>query len=177
MRYWLPVALVAATLVTAATLFASPASAQAQGSKATRDYVQAAGQSDAFEMLEAQTALTQSADPQVRAFAQMMLADHGRTSQALQQATATSGLTPPPMGVGADQAPLLGALQGLRGREFDQAYWRHQVLGHRSALTATQIYAASGDDAAVRQAAQAAVPIIQAHLQKAEQMAAMTGGS
>ena len=176
MRPWIPVALVAAALVTV-TLLAGPASAQEAGSKATRDYVQAAGQSDAFEMLEAQTALTQSRDPQVRAYAQGMLADHGRTSQALQQATATSGLTPPPMGVGADQAPLLGALQGLRGLEFDQAYWRHQMLGHRSALTTAQMYAASGDDAAVRQAAQAAVPIIQAHLQQAKKMAAASGDS
>lgn len=176
MRPWVPVAIVAAALVTAA-LLAGPASAQEPGSKATRDYVQAAGQSDAFEMLEAETALTESHDPQVRAFAQAMLADHGRTSQALQQATATSGLKPPPMVVGADQAPLLGALQGLRGSEFDQAYWRHQVLGHHSALAMTQMYAASGDDAAVRQAARSAVPIIQAHLQQAEQMAAATGGS
>lgn len=164
-------------LFIATMLIAGAAAAQEPGSKATRDYVQAAGQSDAFEIMEAQTALTESLDPQVRAFAQRMIADHGQTSQTLQQATARDGLKPPPMGVGADQAPLLGALQGLRGREFDQAYWRHQALGHQSALTATQMYAANGDDPAVRQAAASAVPIIQAHLQMAEQMAAATAGS
>lgn len=161
----------------AIVLLASPAVAQTPGSAQTRNYVDAAGQSDAFEVLEAHTALTQSGDPQVRAFAQQMLRDHGQLSQALSQATARAGVMPPPMGVGADQAPLLAALQSLRGAEFDRTYWRHQALAHRSALTATRLYAAMGDNPAVRQAASAAVPIITAHLTMAEQMQARSEGS
>jgi putative membrane protein len=165
--------LLAAALVagTAAIAFvASAASAEEPGSRATRDYVQAAGNSDAFEIAEAETALNESKDPDVRRFAQQMIQEHTRTSQALQDATARAGLKPPPKTVGADQAPLLGALQGLRGPDFDRAYWKHQALGHRSALTETQKYATTGDNPAVRQAAQAALPIIQAHLQMAERM-------
>ena len=152
------------------------ATAQEKGSAKTRDYVAAAGQSDAFEMLEADTALTQSTDPQVRAFAQQMLADHTRLADTLRQATDKSAVAPPPMGVGADQAPLLGALQSLHGPDFDRAYWTHQALAHRSALTTTQLYAANGDDRAVRDAASAAVPIIAGHLAMAERMQAKTGG-
>ena len=162
---------VGGALVAAGLALAAPAGAQEPGSRATRDYVQAAGNSDAFERLEAETALTQSADPQVRAYAQMMVADHARTTQTLTAATQRAGLKPPPMGVGADQAPLLGALQGLRGPEFDRTYWTHQVIGHRAALAMTQQYAGNGDNAAVREAARAALPIIQAHLQQAERMA------
>jgi putative membrane protein len=157
-----------------AVLAAGPARAQEKGSRMTRDYVASAAQSDAFEMLEAETALTQSRDPQVRAFAQAMLRDHGRTSQTLRDAAQRSGLKPPPMGLGADQAPLLSSLQSLRGPDFDKTYWRHQALGHRSALVTAQRYAAKGDDPAVRQAAATAVPIISAHLAEAERMA---GGS
>ena len=168
----------AAVISSVAALFvlASPASAQTVGSAQTRNYVNAAGQSDAFEMLEADTALTQSSDPQVRAFAQQMLRDHGQLSQALSQATTRAGVMPPPMGVGADQAPLLAALQSLRGPEFDRTYWRHQALAHRSALTTAQLYAANGDNPAIRQAASAAVPIIAAHLDRAEQMQARPDG-
>jgi len=158
-------------------VLASPAGAQTQGSAQTRNYVAAAGQSDAFEMLEANTALAQSKDPKVRAFAQQMLHDHGQLSQSLSKAAASAGVAPPPTGVGADQAPLLAALQGLHGAEFDRAYWQHQALAHRSALTATQGYAANGDSAPVRQAATAAVPVITAHLAMAEQMQAQSGGS
>ena len=148
----------------------SPAVAQDPGSRPTREFVQAAGQSDQFEILEGETALAQSTDPQVRDFAQQMIKAHGDTSRALEQATQKSGLKPPPKGVGADQAPLLSALQSLRGRDFDKAYFRHQVLAHRSALTVEQGYAATGDDPAVRQAAASTVPIISAHLSMAMQM-------
>ena len=153
--------------VSAAAVAAAP---PPRGSRQPREYVQEAGHSDAFEMLEASTALTQSSDPQVRTYAQRMLADHHRTSDALRQATQAAGLGPPPMGVGADQAPLLASLQSMRGPEFDKTYWKHQALGHRSTLTVTQRYAASGDTPAVRQAAAAAVPIISAHLADAERM-------
>ena len=159
----------------AAAALAGAASAD-PGSAATRDYLAAAGQSDAFEMLEASTALTASRDPAVRSYAERMLRDHHATSAALAQAAARSGLKPPPAGLGADQAPLLAALQSLKEPAFDRAYWRQQALGHRSALTATQRYAATGDDPAVRAAAAAAVPVITAHLATAERMAAQAGG-
>jgi putative membrane protein len=160
-----------------AVLALTPAEAQEAGSRQTRDYVHAAGQSDAFEMLEADTALTQSTDPQVRAFAQQMMEDHGQLSEALRQAATQAGVKPPPNEVGTDQAPLLSALQSLRGRDFDRAYWRHQALAHRSALTTTQQYASNGDDPAIKRAASSAVPIIARHLAMAEQMEAKSGGS
>ena len=162
-----------------ATLFASVAlapavSAQEAGSRQTREFVQAAGESDTFEIMEARSALAQSTDPQVLAFAQQMIRDHGETSRLLQEATARAGLKPPPMSVGAGQTLFLAALQSLRGREFDAAYWRHQALAHRSALTVEQHYAATGDAPPVRQVAAAAIPLIQSHLAMAEQMAGST---
>lgn len=168
---------ISSSIAALAILASSVALAQANGSRQTREYVQAAGQSDAFEMLEADTALTASGDPHVRDFAQQMLRDHGQLGQTLRQATAQAGVMPPPTQMGADQAPLLGALQGLRGAEFDKAYWRDQALAHRSALTTTQLYASTGDNAAIRRAAAAAIPVITAHLAMAERMEAMSGGS
>lgn len=157
--------------ILAAAALATAAWADDPGSKATRDYVAAAGQSDTFEMMEAQVALATSKDTQVRAFALAMLRDHAQTSAGLKDATARRGLKPPPEVVGTDQAPLLGALQGTPAAAFDKTYWTHQALGHRSALTATERYAATGDDSAVKQAATAALPIIRGHLAMAERMA------
>ncbi len=153
----------------------TPAAAQAPGSRPTRDFVAAAGQSDAYEMLAADDALAQSADPQVQAFARMMLHDHGQTSEAMQHAAASAGLEPPPTSPGSDQAALLAALQGLRGKDFDKAYWHQQALAHRSTLVVVQTYATNGDTPAVKQAAAAALPMIRMHLQTAEQMAAQSG--
>lgn len=158
-------------------LIPSPAAAQSMGSAATRNYVDAAGQSGAFERLEADTALAQSSDPQVRNFAQQMLQDHNLLDQELRQATTRAGVVPPPTGVGADQAPLLSALQSLRGTDFDHAYWQHQVLVHQSALISTQNYATAGDSAPIRQAASAAVAVITRHLEMAKRMQAASGGT
>ena len=165
----------AALLVSSA--IASASFAQEPGSRQTREFVQAAGESDTFEIMEAQAALAQSSDPQVLAFARQMIHDHGETSRALQEATMRAGLKPPPMAVGANQAPFLAALQSMRGPEFDKTYWRQQALAHRSALTVEQGYATDGDTPAIRQAAAAAIPTIQAHLAMAEQMVAKLDGS
>jgi putative membrane protein len=143
---------------------------------ATKDFLHAAVGSDQFEISEAQTALAQSRNPQVRAFAEAMIKDHEADAQALMEAARTAGLPPPPMSMSGDQAHLLGAIQSLRGAEFDKAYAKQQGLAHTQALVVTQSYAGGGADAAVRQAAQTAVPMIQQHLEMAKQMKAQLGG-
>jgi putative membrane protein len=168
----------AAMALTAAFLGLAAASSGAQeaGSRQTREFVQAAASSDQFEILEAQTALTQSTNPDVRAFATRMLQDHQQLSQAVRDAAARSGLKPPEMAMSADQAQWLGALQSASGSEFDKLYLRHQTLAHRSALAVEQIYAKSGDDPKLRQLATSAVPLISAHGDMANQMEAKLGG-
>ena len=166
-----------ATFLSAVALAVSamPAAAQEPGSRQTREFLQAAAQSDQFELLEGNVVLTQSKDAQVRAFATQMIHDHEGTSQALQDTAVRAGLKPAEKGLSDDQARLLGALQSLRGKELDQAYWRHQALAHRSALTVEQAYAAGGDVPAVRQLAASATPLIAGHLGMAERMLAQAG--
>ncbi|UAK25565.1 DUF4142 domain-containing protein [Sphingomonas nostoxanthinifaciens] len=157
-----------ALLVTA--LASTSATAQEAGSRQTREYVQAAGESDTFEIMEAQTALAQSSDPKVTAFGRDMIHDHGETSRKLSEAAEGAGLKPPPIAVGAGQSPFLAALQSARGREFDKTYWRQQALAHHSALTTAQQYADHGDSPAIREAANASIPMIRRHLAMAEHM-------
>ena len=159
-----------------AFLMTVPAFAQDAGSRNTRDFVQASGQSDSFEILEGTSALAQSTNPQVRSFAQQMIDDHTALRQAMTDATARAGIAPPPQGPSSDQSSLLAALQSARGSDFDRLYFRDQALAHRAALTVTQRYAANGDQPQVRQAAKAALPKIEAHLSMADQMSAMGGG-
>jgi len=150
-------------------LAAAPAGAQEVGSRQTREYVQAAASSDQFEILAAETALTQSTDPDVRAFAARMIQDHRQLGKAVRDAATRSGLKPPEMAMSADQAQLLGALQSVSGKEFDSLYFKQQVLAHRSALTVEQIYAKTGDDQNLRQVATSAVPLISSHGDMANQ--------
>ena len=168
-------ALHAGAVLVAAAAIAAPALAQEPGSRQTREFVQAAAQSDEFEIMEATTALAESRDPQVRAFATMMIDAHRQTSDRLLEAVAKAGLAPPKPGLNNDQAEFLAALQSQRGADFDRVYRRQQLMAHHAALVTQQVYAAGGDQAAIKQAAAATVPIVSSHLQMAEQMQ-QTGG-
>ncbi len=156
-------------------LAAAPAGAQEAGSRQTREFIQASASSDQFEILAADAALTQSTNPEVRAFAAHMIQDHQQMSKALRDAAMRSGLKPPEMAMSADQAQLLGALQSVSGNEFDTLYLKQQMLAHRSALVVDQMYAKLGDDPNVRQTAMSAVPLVSAHGEMASQAAMKLG--
>ena len=156
-------------------LAAASADAQEAGSRPTREFAQAAASSDQYEILAAETALTQSTNSEVRAFAARMLQDHQQLGQALRDAAVRSGLKPPEMAMSADQAQLLGALQSVSGNEFDTLYLKQQTLAHQSALAVEQMYAKSGDDPNLRQLANSAVPLISSHGEMAKEAAAKFG--
>lgn len=153
---------------------ATGVSAQPPGTRMTRDFVQATAQTDQFEILEATTALAQSQDQQVRAFAQAMIEAHAQTTASVKAAVAKAGLEQPTPGISGDQSGFLASLQSQRGVDFDKTYIRQQMLVHRAALAVVQGYASAGDDATIRQAAAATVPIISSHL---DMLVQMTGGA
>ena len=157
-------------------LVTAQAGAQEAGSRTTREFVQAAASSDQFEILAAEAALTQSTHPDVRAYAARMRADHQQLVSALVAAVTRSGLKPPEMAMSADQAQLLGALQGVSAKDFDTLYLKQQVLAHRSALAVEELYATSGDDPNVRATASSALPLIRSHSEMATRAAAQLGG-
>jgi len=161
----------------AASASFGPAGAQPPTPSPTRNFVQAASASDQYEIQAGRVAAAQSQDARIRAFAMQMIQDHTSTAEALRQATATSGLPPPPMGLSEDGRKFLAELQSLRGPDFDKAYARQQVLAHDQALTVEQGYASQGPDPNVRKAAQSALPTVQHHLEMAQQMQAVIGGS
>jgi putative membrane protein len=159
---------IAAILV--ATSGFAVAETQKPAAATAKDFALMASQADEFEILTGLTAAVQAVDPRVRSFAQQMVDDHSRDSRALVHAATASGLQPPPSALSSDQAVLLGALQSLRGPDFDRTYLRQQLLAHDQALAVEQNFADGGTDANLRFAAQAAVPTIQQHLQMAQSL-------
>lgn len=134
-------------------------------------YMAMAASSDMFEIQSSQLALQMSQNMAVRNFANMMVADHTRTSQLLMSAAQQAGITPPqPMLLPPHQAMLDQLRAAGSGYAFDQAYQQLQVQGHTQALQLHQNYAASGDVPALRTVAAGAVPIVQGHLQQAQMM-------
>jgi putative membrane protein len=137
-----------------------------------QDFVNAAGQSDAYEIAAGQVMLTQSKNAAVRVFAQQMIEDHRKTSADLTAAATQSNLESPPLIVGGDMQRLLSALQSQKGEDLDRSFITQQVNAHTAALVTEQGYIGAGTDPNLRRAAQRAVPTIEHHLEMAKRMGA-----
>jgi putative membrane protein len=129
-------------------------------------YVQMAAASDLFEIQSSQLAVSRAQNPDVRAFAQMLIEHHTATTQQL-TAAATAAGTPPSPALMPMQAEMITQLQGANGAAFDRMYMRQQVPAHQMALALHQNYASNGDTASLRTVAAAAVPIVRQHLERA----------
>ncbi len=130
-----------------------------------------AASGDQFEIQSSQLALQMSQNSAVRNFANMMISDHARLSQALAGAATAAGLTPPAPALLPEQQAVLDQLRASGGgANFDMAYKSAQISGHQQALGLFQNYAAMGDAPAVRAAAGQAIPTIQMHLSQAQML-------
>lgn len=132
-------------------------------------FVTAAGNSDLFEVEAGRLARQRSHNPQVRAFAQMMITAHTATTRELTAAlhTANSTLTAPtrlPDNLTNDIAHLREASDA----DFDLAYMNGQVDGHQNALNVMQRYAQDGDVAQIKTFAAATAPMVQQHHDQAK---------
>jgi putative membrane protein len=143
-------------------------------SPADQQFVLDASKADATEIAASKIALKNSSDPHVRHFAQQMIADHTKLSHGMATLVAKKGFKPTPA---ADSA-LVGKLQSLKGKEFDQAYVEQiGVEAHQRAVDLFQQESQNGADAQLKAAAAHALPTIKHHLAMAQQLAGDMKGS
>ena len=128
-------------------------------------YIATAGSSDQFEIQSSQLALQASSNPALRNLANMLIADHTRSTQMVVAAAQSAGITPPPPALLPQHQALLDQLRAAgTGPAFDVAFRDIQIQAHQQALTLHQNYAASGDVPALRTVAGQIVPVVQTHL-------------
>lgn len=153
----------------------SAAAADPSSPLAAPTYMAMAASSDQFEIQSSQMALQMSQNPQIQSFARLMIAHHQATTQNLVAAAQSAGLTPPPPTLMPQHQQMLQQLQAASAN-FDQAYKDAQIMSHQEALNLHQGYANGGDVPALRNVAGSAVPIVQQHLQSAQNLnVGMTG--
>jgi putative membrane protein len=132
-------------------------------------YLSQAASSDQFEIQSGQLAVQASQNAAVRNFANMIIADHTRSTQMLTAAAQSAGLAAPPPGLLPPQQAMLDQLRAAgSGPSFDMAFQQVQVSAHQQALQLHQNYAAQGDNPALRTVAGQIVPVVQMHLQQAQ---------
>jgi putative membrane protein len=133
-------------------------------------YLASAASGDQYEIQSSRLVEEARPDPNVRQFAQMMIQHHTRTTQTLTAAAKSAGNTPPPPALLPKHAMLIEQLRAQQGPARQAAYLQQQRQAHEEALALHQAYAERGDTPALRQAAQAAVPIVQQHLVQLQEL-------
>ncbi|HWT12656.1 MAG TPA: DUF4142 domain-containing protein [Allosphingosinicella sp.] len=138
-----------------------------------QQYVDLAGGSDLYEIESARLAQEKATRPEIRSLAQMILADHQRSTAELGRA---AGQAQPPLTaaprLNPEQQANVQALRTATGAAFDQEYLRQQVRAHEQALTLVTAYAAGGEVEPLRAHASSVAGPIQTHLARARELAA-----
>lgn len=156
-------------------LASAPASAElpvppmAAASQQANAYLFYGGAGDIYEITSSMLAQQHAANPQVKAFATMLIADHTTLTNNALAAAAGAGIAPPPPELSPMQKGMITQLIAA-GPNFDRVFLQQQMTAHQQALQMQSGYAASGDVPALRQGASAAVSIVRGHIAQIQQL-------
>lgn len=151
----------------AATL---PIPSQAAAPRQADAFLFHAGASDIFEATTSVMALQKSQNPQLRAFASMLIDHHTRMTNGALATAAAAGVMAPPPELSPAQKAMIAQLGAAPPAQFDRVFLTQQVGAHQQALMLLNGYASGGDVAALREMARGAVPTIQSHLTQAQSL-------
>jgi len=143
--------------------------ASAALSAADKHFAMEAASGGLAEVQAGQLAQQRASSPQVRTFGSRMVTDHSQANDDLQQIAQQENLDLPQQPNSKDKA-LLQRLQGLNGTAFDQTYAQAMVRDHQTDIALFRREAQSGQDPGLKAFAQKTLPILQQHLQMAQQM-------
>jgi putative membrane protein len=153
---------------------ATAAQAAAQPSDQDKQYLQAIHQVNLFEIEAGNMAQQQASDQQVKDLGAMFVTDHTQLDQTVQSTASSAGVTLPDSPT-ADQQAVLDQLKGLNGSEFDTQWVTAQLTAHNQAVQATETEIAQGSDSSVKQIAETALPVLQAHIDELTALAQSLG--
>jgi putative membrane protein len=108
-------------------------------------------------------ALTKTSNSAIKNFAQMMITDHGKANDELMAIAKTKNITLPaePDSAHMKKADELGQMNGT---DFDKAYVKTMIDGHKKTLDLMNKEAKDGKDADLKAFAAKTAPIVQMHL-------------
>jgi len=136
------------------------------------NFLHVAASSNLWEVQSSRLALQVSADPALRGFAEMIIADHTQLAGIMAAGAKAADIAPPPPEalMPMDQAKI-DQLRAMPATSFDAPYRDMQVAAHQQAINLFQTYAAQGDNAILRAMASRALPMLQKHLAAAQALA------
>jgi len=150
-------------------LCASYAYAEPANLRATDwSWMEKVARANAAEIQAGKLASTKATSPQVRAFAEQMVADHSRTGSELQTLATMKGVTLPTEPDLAHKKAY-AKLEKYTGPKFDEEYMEHAgVQDHKAAVSLFKKGTTGVYDADIKSFAQNTLPAIQHHYEMAK---------
>ena len=144
---------------------ASPPTAEAMEAAMTtaKGFAERAASSNQFEIQSSQLAMEKTQTPEVRTFAEQMVADHTAAGEKMMAAAKASGIEAP-TALMPDHQALLDSLGGTAADSFDNAYVQAQLAAHQEAVALFEGYSQRGEEGELKTFATETLPTLQAHL-------------
>lgn len=145
------------------------ASAGTMGSQSADAFVANAGIGNLYEIEAGRIALQRSPSESVRAFAQMMVADHTTATHQLRSALRMDEVRTHhpslelPTALDTRRSSMVDHLREAADTDFDARYLDQQKMAHSETLTLLKSYAQNGDNPQLQSVARSAIPMIERH--------------
>ncbi len=141
----------------------------AQATDQDKQFLTKASQGNYAEIKLSQLAETKASNPQVKAFAHKMVADHEALGARMKPFAVAWGLTPP-MSLDSDHQAVYDKLSGLSGAEFDKEYMSVMDKDHHETLDLFTQEAQTTTDARFKAAVVNGKSVVAAHTQMADSL-------
>jgi putative membrane protein len=133
------------------------------------DFMVKAASGGMLEVELGKMALQKASNPQVKKFAQQMVADHSKANEELKALAAKKNITLPTT-PGDEAQEHINDLAKYSGAEFDKKYAELMHKDHQEDLDLFKEAADDAEDPEVKAFAAKTLPVLQNHHQMAEQM-------
>ena len=150
---------------------AGTAAAQSQSDK---EFLEKASQGNVAEVELGKLALKKSTNPDVRAFAQRMIADHGKLGKQMAPLMADAGVKPS-ISLNTEHQHLYNKLNGLSGAEFDKEYVKAMDEDHHDDLKDFRSEVGSTQVPALKTAVASGEKVIAEHTHMADALSQKMG--
>lgn len=144
---------------------------ESASSLATADFAASVAASDMYEIESGKLASEKATSAEIRAFGQMLVTDHQKSSADLK--TAASEARPAVAVMPAlkpEQQQMLDALRSASAADFDRTFVDQQKQAHQMALDLLQRYSREGDVDSLKAFAAKTAPVVQKHLDQVNAM-------
>lgn len=164
---------------TSATTSTNPATSSTTGTatgqsgatltKDEQDFMTKAAQGGLAEVSLGQSAAQKATNPDVKSFAQKMVADHGKANDQLKQLATTKGVTLP-TDTDAEHKTIAEKVNAQSGAKFDKAYMDAMVKDHDKTVKLFEETAKKVKDPDLKSWIDQTLPVIKQHQSMAHEL-------